>query len=252
MKASTFVATLTAIATKYKTVYAWGMFGSRITKKSVTAKAKQYPNWYDGRRLYSVFEPLYKTDTPVYGFDCIGLVKAVLWGWNEATGAKYASEGVPDVSADGMIANCSEVSSDFTNISVGEFVWMKGHCGVYIGNGKVVESTPIWKNGVQITALSCRKWLKHGKLPYVSYDTEEVETVKIELPVLAKGSNLRAVETLQRLLRSYGYKGKDKNALTLDGEFGANTDHALRAFQNAKRLTVDGICGKESWNRLLC
>lgn len=248
MRANEFVAKLTDIATNKKTVYAWGMFGSQITKKSVTAKAKQYPQWYDGRS----FDSLYKSDTPTYGFDCVGLVKAVLWGWNGSTGVKYASNGVPDVSADGMIAKCSEVSSDFANISVGEFVWMRGHCGVYMGNGKVVESTPIWKNGVQITALSCRKWLKHGKLPYVSYDTEEVETVKIELPVLAKGSNLRAVETLQRLLRSYGYKGKDKNALTLDGEFGTNTDHALRAFQNAKRLTMDGICGKESWNRLLC
>lgn len=248
MRATEFVTALTTIATQYKTVYAWGMFGSQITKKSVTAKAKQYPNWYDGRS----FGSLYKSDPPVYGFDCIGLIKAVLWGWNASTGAKYASNGVPDVSADGMIWLCSEVSSDVTDISVGEFVWMRGHCGVYIGDGKVVESTPIWKNGVQITALTARKWTKHGKLPYVSYDTEEVETVKIELPVLAKGSKVREVETLQRLLRSYGHKGKDTKVLTIDGDFGTNTDHALRAFQKEQRLTVDGICGKESWNRLLC
>lgn len=252
MRASTFATALTAIATQYKTVYAWGMFGSRITKKSVAVKAKQYPKWYDGRRLYSVFEPLYNLDTPVYGFDCIGLIKAVLWGWNEATGAKYASCGVPDVSADSMIGKCSEVSSDFSNISIGEFVWMSGHCGVYVGDGKVVESTPIWKNGVQIAALSARKWLKHGKLPWVSYDIEEVNTVRIELPVLAKGSKVAAVKTLQRLLCSYGHKGKDNKTLTFDGEFGTNTDHALRAFQKATRLEVDGICGKESWNRLLC
>lgn len=244
MKASTFVTTLTAIATKYKTVYAWGMFGSRITKKSVTAKTKQYPNWYDSRRLYSVFEPLYKLDTPTYGFDCVGLVKAVLWGWTDSTGAKYASNRVPDVSADAMITKCSEISSDFTRISVGEFVWMRGHCGVYIGDGKVVESTPIWKNGVQITALSTRKWLKHGKLPYVEY--EEVATVTITLPVLRKGSKGETVETLQRLLNSYG------SNLTLDGDFGANTDRALRVFQKAQKLEVDGICGKESWKRLLC
>lgn len=246
MRANTFVTALTAIATQVKTVYAWGMFGSQITKKSVTAKAKQYPDWYGSRS----FDHLY--DSEVYGFDCIGLVKAVLWGWSESTGAKYASGGVPDVSADGMIAKCSEVSSDFTRISVGEFVWMKGHCGVYIGGGKVVESTPIWKNGVQITALSSRKWLKHGKLPWVSYDTEEVKTVKVELPVLARGSKVAAVKALQRLLNSYGYKGKDKNALTIDGDFGTNTDHALRAFQKSRKLAVDGICGKESWNGLLC
>jgi N-acetyl-anhydromuramyl-L-alanine amidase AmpD len=121
---------------------------------------------------------------------------------------------------------------------------MRGHCGVYIGDGKVVESTPIWKNGVQITALSARKWLKHGKLPYVEY--EEVATVTVTLPVLRKGSKGETVETLQRLLNSYG------SSLTLDGDFGANTDRALRAFQKAQKLTVDGICGKESWKRLLC
>lgn len=238
MRANTFVTALTAIATQVKTVYAWGMFGSRITRTSVASKAKQYPDWYRSRS----FDHLY--DSEVYGFDCVGLVKAVLWGWNASTGAKYASNGVPDVSADGMIAKCSEVSSDFSRIALGEFVWMKGHCGVYIGDGKVVESTPIWKNGVQITSLSARKWQKHGKLPYVEY--EEVATVKIELPVLRKGSKGDTVEALQRLLNSYGSK------LTLDGDFGANTDRALRAFQKAQKLTVDGICGKESWKRLLC
>ena len=238
MKTRAFVTALTTIATKYKTVYAWGMFGSRITKKSVTSKAKQYPGWYRN----CSFDHLY--DSEVYGFDCIGLVKAVLWGWTDSTGAKYASNGVPDVSADMMITKCSEVSSDFSRIAIGEFVWMKGHCGVYIGDGNVVESTPIWKNGVQITSLSARKWLKHGKLPYVEY--EEVATVTVTLPVLRKGSKGETVETLQRLLTSYG------SSLTLDGDFGANTDRALRAFQKAQKLEVDGICGKESWKRLLC
>lgn len=249
MDANSFVSTLKRIATEYETVYAWGMFGSRITKSSVNAKAKQYPDWYTGRRLFSVFEPLYKRDTAVWGFDCIGLIKAVLWGWNGSTGAKYASNGVPDVSADTMITKCSEVSSDFGSVAVGEFLWMKGHCGIYIGDGKVVESTPKWENGVQITRLSDRAWFKHGKLPYVEY--KGAKMVSVDLPTLALGSKTDEVKALQRLLESHGYRGKDKNILTVDGDFGTNTDYALRAFQKAKKLTVDGVCGKNTWNKIL-
>ena len=77
-----------------------------------------------------------------------------------------------------MIARCSGVSTDFTNIQKGEFLWMQGHAGVYIGDGKVVECTPAWNNNVQITWLgnlpqykqgNNRVWTKHGKLPWINY-----------------------------------------------------------------------------------
>jgi hypothetical protein len=237
------------------------MFGSTITREKVQGKAKQYPYWYTQSKLQSIFYPLCGIDPPAWGFDCVGLVKGVLWGWNgdeskSYGGAVYASNGVPDISADAMIGKCTQVSSDFSSVAIGEFLWLKGHCGVYIGDGKVVESTPAWKNGVQITNLSARNWLKHGKLPYVEYAasnaTKEVkDTVTIELSVLRKGSKGDEVKTLQRLLKAFGYKGSDKKDLAIDGDFGGNTAYALRAYQNAKGLAVDGICGKNSWNAIL-
>jgi hypothetical protein len=43
-----------------------------------------------------------------------------------------------------------------------------------------VECTPKWENKVQITACNCTKagynrrdWVKHGKLPYVSYEQKQ-------------------------------------------------------------------------------
>lgn len=122
---------------------------------------------------------------PVYGFDCVCLIKGVLWGWsgNAAKpygGAVYASNGVPDSGADTMITKCSGVSADFSGIVPGEAVWLPGHIGVYIGGGKVIECSPAFKNCVQVTAclnigaisgMNGRKWTKHGKLPYITYDT---------------------------------------------------------------------------------
>jgi hypothetical protein len=227
------------------------MFGSTITQSRVQGKAKQYPYWYTDRKIASVFAPLYGSNPPVWGFDCVGLVKGVLWGWNGDVsqaygGAIYASNGVPDISADSMIGKCSGVSSDFTAISVGEFLWMKGHCGVYIGGGKVIESSPKWKNGVQVTDLTARNWLKHGKLPYIDYDGEEVKkTVKIELSVLSRGSKGEQVKTLQRLLNAFG------SSLAVDGDFGSKTCDALKAYQKSEKLEVDGICGIKSWESLL-
>ena len=116
-----------------------------------------------------------------FGFDCVCLIKGLLWGWNGKKrkpygGATYASNGVPDVTADGMMALCENVSTDFSNIEVGELLWMSGHVGIYIGNGQAVECTPAWKNGVQVTTVlnvkpgTGREWMKHGKLPWITYD----------------------------------------------------------------------------------
>ena len=257
MKASKFVSILKKIATEQKTVYAWGMFGTPITKSTVTGKAEQYPNWYTDSKISSVFAPIYRSNSLVWGFDCVGLVKGVLWGWNgDSTkaygGAVYASNGVPDISADAMINKCSNVLL----LRRGCFLWMKGHCGVYIGNGQVVEATPQWNNGVQITDLNARKWTKYGKLPYIEYDVEDKveearKTVKIELTVLQKGSKGSEVKTLQRLLKTLTYKGKDGKVLAIDGDFGSNTDYSLRSYQQTKGLSVDGICGLYTWESLL-
>ena len=251
MKASNFTSKLYSIATTKKTVYAWGMFGSTIRKDRIVSKAKQYPYWYTDSKIASIFAPLYGSDPPVWGFDCVGLVKGVLWGWDGDEskvygGAVYASNGVPDISADATIEKCSAVSTDFSNIAVGEFLWMKGHCGVYIGNSKVVESAPKWANGVQVTALTARNWLKHGKLPWVEYSGEEVRNVvNIELSVLRKGSKGEQVKTLQILLNAYGSK------LDVDGSFGSLTQSALQDYQKKNSLQIDCICGVKSWECLL-
>ena len=259
LKASSFVDNLKKIATDYKTVYAWGMFGSPITRSLVKQKAKQYPAWYTKNKIDTVFMPLYGK---AWGFDCVGLVKGVLWGWNGDCsktngGAFYASGGIPDVSADRMIAKCSNVSTDFTSLSVGEFLWMKGHCGVYIGDGLAVESTPKWRGGVQITAVgnigrksgyNTRTWTKHGKLPYVTYDEKEATTVTIDMAVLKKGAKSEQVKTLQRLLLSMGYGLGRYGA---DGDFGDKTEAAVRAYQKAESLTSDGVVGKNTWSAIL-
>lgn len=187
MKASELVRRHIDAAKNHKTVYMWGCFGMPVTEAIIEEKTAQYPEWYTSGRK-SAFRAL--AGKGYFGFDCVNLTKGILWGWNGnqnayAGGARYAANGVPDVSADGMIAQCKSVSSyGWDKLVPGEGLWMPGHWGLYIGDGLAVECTPAWSNDVQITAVAniggkrgynARKWSKHGKLPWVEYDTETVD-----------------------------------------------------------------------------
>lgn len=168
------------VANRYKTVYMWGCFGAPVTENLIREKAAQYPDWYNAERQ-ARFRAL--IGKGYFGFDCVNLTKGLLWGWSgnaSATygGAKYASNGVPDVSADGAIKLCKAVSTDFKTIQPGEALWMPGHWGVYVGGGLAVECTPVWDSGVQITCVgnlgtkagyNIRRWTKHGKMPWITY-----------------------------------------------------------------------------------
>jgi peptidoglycan hydrolase-like protein with peptidoglycan-binding domain len=61
-------------------------------------------------------------------------------------------------------------------------------------------------------------------------------------PVLKKGSTDPAVRDLQSALKSLGYYSG-----TIDGVFGATTEAAVKAFQQAREITVDGIVGRVTW-----
>lgn len=164
-----------------RTVYMWGTFGAPVTESLIQNKSKQYPTWYTAAKQRALRDLIGRG---YFAFDCIGLIKAVHWGWdgsnkNASGGAVYASNGMPDTNANGYINTCKNVSTNFSNLEAGEVVWMPGHIGVYVGNGEVIEATPSWKNGVQRTKLSARKWQKHGFMPQLTYVEEAPEIIEI-------------------------------------------------------------------------
>lgn len=75
-----------------------------------------------------------------------------------------------------------------------------------------------------------------------------VKTVAVTLNVLKKGAKGNDVKALQTLLIGYGF---DCGASGADGSFGGATDKAVRAYQKAKGLAVDGSVGANTWNKLL-
>ena len=257
MKKKEFVDRLRDAAEKYDTLYVMGCFGAPMTAKNKERYTKNQA--YNAKPTRTAM--IMAADGNTFGFDCVCLIKGILWGWNgdknaNYGGTAYCSNDVPDIGTESIIKVCADVSTDFKNIEVGELLWMTGHVGVYIGDGLAVECSPKWKNGVQITAVgnigkkagyNTRTWTKHGKLPYIDYTADtEPKRVSVEVPVIKKGVKCDAVRALQALLNMRNDAGLD-----IDGSCGGKTDAAIREYQRAHGLTVDGSCGGKTWASLL-
>ena len=180
-----------AVARKRKTLYVMGCFGAPLT----TANKSRYTTNHSYNRQSGRTAKIKAATADTFGFDCVGLIKALLWGWNGDTakgygGARYVSNGVPDINADTMFSRCTKRTGSFSTIEVGEALWSDGHIGIYIGNGLAVECTPQWADRVQVTAVlnigkkagyNGRRWKKHGRLPYVTYGRKTVEELAREV-----------------------------------------------------------------------
>lgn len=86
----------------------------------------------------------------------------------------------------------------------------------------------------------------HTSSSSVTTKTEGV--CNVELKVLKKGIKGAVVKPLQILLIGYGYSC---GSAGVDGSFGAATDKAVRAYQKANGLVVDGSVGPATWAKLL-
>lgn len=139
------------------------------------------------------------------------------------------------------------------------------HTGVYVGDGFAVEARAA-AYGVVKTTVKSRSWTHWAVLPGVLSDDgeqpsntpEEAKESTSEAPkgttgivvmtmnTLRRGDKGAQVKVLQFLLNENGFK-----AGTVDGIFGSNTEKAVKAYQKQKRLSVDGICGRNTWTKLL-
>lgn len=105
-------------------------------------------------------------------------------------------------------------------LKAGDILVRKGHHTV-----TVLEDGPATETITEAPA-------KETKNPY----KEPAVTIKI-------GCIGEGTRWVQWHLKRLGYKGKDKKLIKDDGNFGLNTDYALRAFQKDKGLEADGKCG---------
>lgn len=175
-----FVAKALDIALHYKTLYVNGTWGWPMTEANKARALRNERNQNSTRKA-----KINSATQDTFGFDCVGLWKGILWGWNGNKNAQYGgagfapAHGVPDLNETSFFNAGYDISEDFSKIVLGAMVWRTGHIGCYIGDGLVVECTPSWQDGVQITTLDRRKaaegyqfrsWTKWGKCLYLQYN----------------------------------------------------------------------------------
>ena len=116
------------------------------------------------------------------------------------------------------------------------------HTGLHIGGGKIIHCSTTVKEGKTTDS----GWT-HYAVPAGLYDDQEAaqaEPVKT-LATLRNGSRGSAVTALQEMLNGLGFEsGK------ADGIFGPKTEAAVKRFQEANGLTVDGIAGEQTLTTL--
>lgn len=89
---------------------------------------------------------------------------------------------------------------------------------------------------------------KDGKAVWPVTQPNKPITGTVTLPELSRGDKGATVTAMQTLLISTGASCGIYGA---DGAFGTGTEAAVKAFQKAKGLAVDGICGVNTWRKLL-
>lgn len=83
-------------------------------------------------------------------------------------------------------------------------------------------------------------------------DSKPSVVVNIPMPVLKKGCDDRGtVLTIQALLREFEFTDDFGNMAPLSGVFDDATEQCVKAYQEARGLTVNGIVNEETWNRIL-
>ena len=78
------------------------------------------------------------------------------------------------------------------------------------------------------------------------YGTPACSGTTAGYPTLRRGCKGCYVMILQDALSTLGYK----TGTRIDGIFGSQTESALRGYQRQAGLSVDGICGCNSWKRI--
>ena len=151
-------------------------------------------------------------------FDCCGLFKCFMWHDYSTNNARYYGKTQKDYNCEGLIAEAKEKGKIDTIPEIeGVLVYQKGHMGIYIGNGQVIESTAkrydgkkgkIYKTYFKGDGKGCdgkrTTWTNWFKSPYLTYEVEPTpEPTPEPKPEYPKEHIVKRGETLSAIADKY-------------------------------------------------
>lgn len=236
-----------------KSCYCWGAQGelaTEINEAWIRRKENSEANAKRTIKLWS--ERLNAGYKNMRMFDCSGLAIYYLM----KLGLRNS-----DTNSNGLMKACTMLTKD--KLQKGDWVfriYTSGtnsgrayHIGYIVDKELNVIEAKGRDDGVikrSLNAGGAGYWNAFGRPPYFKKEIED--DIKDEDPAYIFTKILRMVSTspipyslevknLQTLLKKAGY-----STGSIDGKFGKNTYKAVREFQTAKKLVVDGIAGKNT------
>lgn len=195
--------------------YLYAAKGEIATKTKILAWGRMYPTYYTNTRLTKALKKQGGLAT-----DCSGLIS-----W--LTGLIRGSQGYYDTAIKrGTISSIPNVP--------GLAVWRKGHIGVYVGYGWVIEAKGI-DYGVVLTKLSAgtwTHWLRLKDIQYVDYVPQKAIT-----PKSSKTDIMWLQDKLNKAINA---------GLVVDGVYGAKTAAAVIAYWKLKGWKIGNKKGFEA------
>ena len=254
------IATTTLEAIERDGGYIWGQQGATWTAAKQANLEKKYNS---DPEKYASYKGSAKYGKKWIGhpvWDCAGLCR---WAAKQ--------HGIAIHSGSNLIWNCDlskkgELTADM-GLPDGALVFTgtrekKPHIGTYTGGGIATEASGAQAGCIQ-SKLHGGKWKFWGLEKGVEYDFipgEDSQPVPEPAPTpepapepakqhktLRRGSKGPEVREMQQLLLIHG---EALPRYGVDGDFGRETEAAVKNFQMAHGLVVDGICGPKTWAEL--
>ena len=219
---------------------AQGQTGAQITEAWI--KMREHNKASNYKRAIAFWKKqLGKGFAALRAYDCSGLVVAHL-----------LAEGLisSDRTANGLYFTACE-AIEKSGLIGGDLVFKKYatknkmyHVGIYMGDGTVVHAKGR-DYGVVRERISKAGWNRYGRLTCMDEAAcpQYARALKNKGRPYMSGDDVRAV---QRALKSAGFDPGD-----IDGSYGPITEKAVKAYQAANGLEVDGITGPKTWAKLI-
>lgn len=221
---------------KNKSIYLWGGQGESLNKLTNEYIKEKETSVSNANRVIRLRDARNKKYPKLRAFDCSGL--AVWFLLKEKAIAK-------DMTANSLMKLCETIPKD--NLAPGDFVFRVDdgkayHIGYVVDDLYVIEAKGR-DDGVvkrKLNASGSAYWNAFGRPSAILEVPEAPKTQAFAFyRNLKKGTEGEDVSNLQKLL-----KASKQNPGTIDGEFGSNTEKAVKAFQKSAGLETDGVAGK--------
>lgn len=209
-------------------IYVWGAQGETVTDPAWIKRKETTP--LNGARAVSLYDKRRQEGKdPIKAYDCSGLIVCFLLKHGLIT---Y------DMSSRELYRKSEAITR--ADLQPGDLVFRHNgvriyHVGVYMGNGRVIESKGRDDGVVErdINASGSKYWNRFGRFTPLQEAKGSPRVLRLASPML-RGDD---VERLQLALTYLGFDPGD-----VDGVYGTKTDKALRDFQAYASAMKQGIC----------